>query len=189
VILAGEWRHIQRQTVAWLVPPALIGIAGGFAVLRSADETSIKLLASAVVVAFAVLLLAGFRLPRVDSRWATWVTGLTSGVLSTSTGLSGPPVVVLFTARGLTPTTFRVTLTAYFACVDLVTLGLLAGSRSIGRDDAVLAVALVPAALVGRAAGRWLATRTSPERFRRLSLSLLALTGISGLVSAAIAIA
>jgi hypothetical protein len=187
VILAGEWTHIQRRTIAWLVPPALIGLGGGYLVLKTVDETAIKLLASGVVIAFALFLLAGISLPRVHSRRATWLTGLASGVLSTSTGLSGPPVVVLFTARDLSPSAFRVTLTGYFTCIDIVGLALLVAGRSVHRGDAAAALALIPAAIVGRSAGRWIATRTAPPLFRRINLLLLLATGVSGLATALLA--
>ncbi len=188
VILAGEWEHLQRRTIAWLLPPAMLGLGAGYLVLRSVDPIAIKLLASSVVVAFALFLLSGYALPRIHSRRATWLTGLTSGVLSTSTGLSGPPVVVLLTARDLAPAAFRVTLTGYFTCIDVVGLTLLIAGRSVHRGDLAAAVVLIPAAIAGRAAGRWLATHSAPALFRRVNLMLLLLTGLSGLATALVAL-
>lgn len=187
VILRGQRGRIHLRVVAGLVPWAVAGMVVGIAVLKLADPAAIKLLASVVVVLFALVLLRGWHPRGVHSPAATALAGALSGTLSTSTGLSGPPVVMLFTARDVEPTSFRVTLTAYFAIIDAVGLGLLLASRSIDRDHLILAAALIPAAIAGRAGGRAFADRISPATFRRVTLALLLLTGATGILSALIA--
>ena len=53
-------------------------------------------------------------MPSTLSSWATTIASTASGTLATSTGLSGPPVVILFNARGLEKDRFRITIAAYF---------------------------------------------------------------------------
>src|SRR5688572_18212759 len=93
IVLLDSWRAIRWRTVAALLPWAMVSQFVGIAALSEFDAAGVKLLASAVVVGFAVLLLigrAGGHPSIADRLWATPLAGTTSGVLSTSTGLSGP---------------------------------------------------------------------------------------------------
>lgn len=186
VVLSGEWAEVRRSVLRALVPWSLAGLVAGTAVLRYADGDAIKLLASVVVVVFASVVAAGLRIPGAQHRRAPAVAGLASGLLGTSAGLPGPPIALLFTARDLPPTAFRVTITAYFMVVDVVAVGLLAASSQLHRDDLLLAVAMVPPSLAGRWVGRRLADRVSPAQFRRIVVALLLLTGATGAIGAAI---
>src|SRR5690606_38529059 len=127
----------------------------GAGVQRYVDESIIKLLASAVVAAFALFMAAGFRLPGTEHRASAAVAGLSSGVLGTAAGLPGPPIALLFTARNLPPAAFRVTITGYFVTIDVVAVALLILSGQAHLDDVWLALSLAPATLVGR----WIGSR------------------------------
>lgn len=188
VILAGHRQRIESRVLAELIPSALVGLLVGLLILHRVDVVALKLLASAIVVAFALLLALGWKIQGIATKRAGALAGFASGTFSMATGLSGPPVVVLFTGRSIEPTVFRVTMVAYFACIDVVGLSLLAATGSIDSDDLLLAAALIPAAIAGRWGGRWLAERTSPERFRQVTLWLLAATGASGIATAILAL-
>ncbi len=188
VVLFGEWHEIRKPTLRALIPWALIGLVAGTAILRYVDGLYIKLLASIVVVAFSLYAASGMRFPGVDRPAATTIAGLTSGLLGTSAGLPGPPIALLFTARDMPPTAFRVTITAYFMVVDVVAVFLLAISGQLHRPALVLSLTMIPASLVGRWFGRQLADRISPPLFRRLVIAMLLLTGASGAIGAAISI-
>lgn len=188
VVLAGEWHEVRLPVLRSLLPWSLGGLVAGTAVLRFVDGTALKLATSVLVVVFAAVVAAGLRIPGVHHPRAPAVAGLASGVLGTSAGLPGPPIALLFTARGLPPTTFRVTITAYFMVVDVVAVALLAASRQLHRSDVLLALAMIPASLVGRWVGRRMADRVSPATFRRIVVVLLLLTGASGAIGAAISL-
>jgi uncharacterized membrane protein YfcA len=188
VVLYGEWHEVRRSTLRALVPWALIGLVAGTAILRYVDGIYIKLLVSVVVIAFAIFAAAGFRLRSAHHSSANVVAGLASGVLGTSAGLPGPPIALLFTARDLPPTAFRVTITSYFMIVDVVAVALLVVSDQLHRGDLWLALSMAPPALVGRWIGRKLADRVSPSAFRRVVIGLLLLTGASGAIGALVSL-
>src|SRR3712207_8180612 len=79
----------------------------GVEVLRVVNPLYIRLAVGVVVVFSALLLLRDIRLPGAETRWGTVVAGSTSGALSTSTGLAGPPIVLLLASRGLPKRVFR----------------------------------------------------------------------------------
>jgi hypothetical protein len=183
VNLLDTWRCISWRRLARLMPFAVAGLFGGIAILEAVDEEAIKLAVGVMVISFALLLLSG-RIRHVRERpWMAPVTGLASGVSSTSTGMSGPPLVLFFTVIGLEVKVFRATSIMYFLALDAVGLTVLVRQGIVSRDDLVLSLLLAPAALAGRRAGAWLVPHVSPERFRRLALGLLLLTGTVAIAS------
>ena len=184
VILGQDHRHVERGVVARIIPWATIGLVGGVAVLTRVDATVIRLLAGAVVIVFAVLATGSRPIPGIGSRYAPAVAGAASGLLGTSIGMSGPPVVLLLTSRTMSPLVFRATITGYFVVLDVVAITLLIRAGAFGWEEARIAAALLPFALVGRSMGRLLGTRVERERFRRLTLGLLIITGVSAVATA-----
>ncbi len=114
------------------------------------------------------------------------LTGLVSGISSTSTGMSGPPLVLFFTVIALPVQVFRATSVCYFLLIDLVGLPALLIQGVISRSDIVLSLLLAPAALIGRQAGSWLVPYITPASFRRFVLFLLLGTGTIAIVTAVV---
>jgi hypothetical protein len=112
------------------------------------------------------------------------VAGSASGALSTSTGLAGPPIVLLLASRGLPKTEFRSTSALYFLAMSVVGLVVLAGRGLIEGGEIRLALVLVPAAIVGKIVGTAFLKKVSEGGFRALSLGLVILTGTLGVATA-----
>lgn len=188
VILLDARRDIAWRTVLALLPSALCGLAAGIAILRLAEASTIRLVASSVVFAAVLLSLRDGHRPaqpaqRVHRWWATVLAGLTSGALSTSTGLSGPPVVFLLTMRGFGIHAFRGTLAAYFVVLDLIGLPAILTQHLVSRSMLPVLVVLVPTAFLGRLTGIRVAHRVSVPVFRRVTLALLGLSSATGMIS------
>jgi uncharacterized protein len=184
-VVLDSWREAHRRLALALLLPACVGVVAGTEVLRSVDPTYIRLAVGAVVVFSALLLVRDVRLPGADTRWGPLVAGSASGVLSTSTGLAGPPVVLLLASRNLPKHQFRGTSAFYFLFMSIVTLVILAARGLVHAADLPLAAALVPSAIVGKAIGTTFLKRISESTFRTLSLGLVILTGALGVATAA----
>jgi uncharacterized membrane protein YfcA len=189
VVLLDTWREVHARTVLALVPWALVGVFAGAAMLRLLDAAYIKLLASAVVIAFTLVMIRGSILPGAHSPVATALAGTASGALNASTGIAGPPVVLLFTARDFGIQSFRGSTVAYFVFVDVAGLTVLLSQGIVGADELSTAAALLPAALLGTCAGRSLVRRVSVAAFRRITFGLVLLTGAVGAVNALVDLA
>jgi uncharacterized membrane protein YfcA len=118
---------------------------------------------------------AGFA-PRASGRLAEVLTGGLAGVLSTSTGMNGPPIVLWLQQRGLAPESFRGALAGFFLVSGTVSLAAFLATGVVTRPALLLSAVTLPAVLVGHRIGARLASRIPAERFRRLVLALLALT-------------
>jgi uncharacterized protein len=184
-VVWDSWREADRRVVLALLPPAFVGIVAGAEVLRIVDPIYIRLAVGIVVVFSALLLLRDIRLPGAETRWGTVVAGSTSGALSTSTGLAGPPIVLLLASRGLPKRVFRGSSAMYFFVMSVVGLIVLFYRGLFDGGDVPLMLALVPAAFVGKAIGTAMLGRISESTFRMVTLGIVILTGTLGVATAA----
>ena len=187
-VALGARRDIDPGTIFRLLPFSLVGLIAGVEILELAEPEYIRLAVGPLVVVSAVLLFRGVRIPGAESRWADGVAGSTSGLLGTSTGIGGPPVVLLLASRKIRKHVFRATVAAYFVFTGVVGLALLFLRGVAGVQDLVLAALLVPAVFVGKLAGTYLLERSSEEAFRAATLGIVALTGLLGATTAGLAL-
>lgn len=88
--------HVDGSIVVTITAAAIVGMPIGLLILQRADDQTLTAVIASVVIVFAVLLWLGLRLPR--SRVTDAVAGFVAGTLSTSTGTSGPPIVIALSA-------------------------------------------------------------------------------------------
>lgn len=188
LVVASAWRETDLRLVGLLLPGALLGLLFGAHVLRIADPVALKLIAGFLVASYALLMWRGYRPSRLDGPGAASVAGLASGALGAATGLTGPPIVILFTARQLARDAFRGTISAYFIVTDLIGLAIIFAGGTAGAPEGKLTLLLTLPAALGVLAGNAVARRLSPAAFRALTLLLLLATGVAGMTTAIIAL-
>ena len=184
-VVLDSWRDAYGRLALALLLPALAGIVVGAEILRTVDPVYIRLAIGVIVVFSALLLLRDVRLPGAGSRWGPVVAGSASGALSTSTGLAGPPIVLLLAARKLPKHAFRGTSALYFLAMSLVGIVVLSLRGLVEGGDLQLAAVLIPAAIVGKAIGTAALKMISEVAFRKISLGIVILTGSLGVATAA----
>ncbi|PLS84081.1 MAG: hypothetical protein CYG60_19700 [Actinobacteria bacterium] len=184
-VVWDSWYDADRRIVLSLLPPAAVGVFFGAELLYYADPLYIRLGVGIVVVFSALLLLREVRIPGAEGWIGTVVAGSTSGLLSTSTGLAGPPIVLLFAARHLPKHAFRGSSALYFLVMSLVGLVALTNRGLLDAAEVPLALALVPAAFLGKVLGTALLKRVSDKTFRAITLGVVILTGTLGAATAA----
>ncbi len=183
-VVWDSWGEAERRLVLVLLPPAFVGVFVGAEALAVVDPLYIRFGVGVLVVFSALLLLREIKLPKAETRLGAVAAGLTSGTLSTSTGLAGPPIVLLFASRGLPKHAFRASSALYFLPISLVGLAALLYQGLLGAGHVPLALALVPAAFLGKALGTALLSRISEKAFRTTTLGVVILTGALGAATA-----
>ncbi len=184
-VVWDSWHDADRRLVVSLLAPAAVGVFAGAEVLYYADPLHIRLGVGVVVVVSALLLLREVRIPGAGGWIGTMVAGSTSGLLSTSTGLAGPPVVLLFAARRIPKHAFRGSSALYFLVMSFVGLAALSNRGLLDAAHIPLALALVPAAFLGKVLGTALLKKVSDSTFRVVTLGVVILTGALGAATAA----
>jgi uncharacterized protein len=184
-VVWDSWHEARRRLSLALLIPALFGIVAGAWVLGVINPDYVRLGVGVIVIFSALLLVRDVRLPGADTRWGTLVAGSASGMLSTSTGLAGPPVVLLLASRDLPKHEFRGTSALYFLPMSVAGLAVLALRGLVEASEIPLGLLLIPAAIAGKAVGTALLGHVSERAFRAVTLGLVFLTGTLGATTAA----
>lgn len=178
-------RFVERRIWAMLSLGAAAGMPLGLLVLVVADPVALQVLIAVMVLASTGLIVRGLRLR--DAGWAGYgLTGVISGVLNTSTSMSGPPVVLYLQGRGIAPNPFRATLTAFFLGSGVLALGLYAAGGKLGASEGAGIAAGVPGLALGWVAGNITYNRLDPLRFRRVVVAVLVLSALISLAGVAV---
>lgn len=183
VIGYGERAHVDRPTALRFVIAGLIGMPLGLVALSRLDERYSTILIAGGVLLCTGLLWSGVALP--TGPWLQWGTGVLSGALVTSTGMNGPPAVLMMQAISPAPRRFRATLQVIFFGQDAAAV---AAFAVLGYLDSAVAAAVVAGAL-GVPAGCWLGNRLfallPTAQFRFVVLGTTTTTAVVSLATAA----
>ena len=171
---------VQRRTASVLAVGSFVGMPAGVAVLLLANPSVLKAGTALAVLAATALLATGARLPAGGAR-SDLAAGMVSGVLNTSTGISGPPVALYLQGRLLPASEFRGTIAAFFFVTSIGALVLLALLAGIETKVVTVSLLSLPFLFAGSTAGNVLFARTSEAHFRRVVLAVLALSGLTAL--------
>jgi uncharacterized protein len=185
-----NWREFgpkaDKKQVRWITAWAIPGMPIGIYLLTVLPERTLKVGVSICVIGAAILLTARIRIPAHRVRVVDGFVGFVSGVLNTSTGTNGPPLVFTFSGQNLEPDRTRGSLAYVFGMSNVVGVALFAAKGLITADTGLLALSGMPAILIGRKLAKPIAERLSPQNFRRIAIATLVVTGIVGIAKALI---
>jgi uncharacterized membrane protein YfcA len=172
------WRErsaLDRHGAGWITAGRFAGTFGGVWILSvlALGELSVVTGAATVLAALATLLAPRF----TPGRKAFVAAGAITGVMETATGIGGPPLALVYQHH--TGPTLRATLAFCFLVGQLISLALLAGVGRVNASQLRVALALVPAVVVGAALSRLAHRRLDGRLLRGI---VLAFATISGLV-------
>ncbi len=181
--------RIPLPRVSMLFLGFLAGMPLGTFLLQRLDADSLRVAIAAVVIAAAALMYVapaagGSR----DGFFLRVAVGAVSGAVGASTSMGGPPVVLYLLGRETDVDTFRATTLALFLPTSLLAFAAAALVGVVTTDVLVIAALSVPSVALGLTLGRAARRRLHPDRFRAVVVTVLVVTSIAVLVSAAGAI-
>jgi len=181
----GRPEHVDWRALVPMLLAALPGLAVGAVLLTQLSKEALQVAVGVAVIGAAAW--QAHRRTRRDSvrmaRGAGVAAGFTSGVLTTSISVSGPPVVLWLEARGASPEEFRASLAATFLALNLTGGALLLGAEGTGSIDAGAVALLLGVVFAGYALGALAFRRLDRERFYTLVLALVACTGVASVAA------
>ena len=186
LMLAGEGRRprVRWHDVLPMLAAAVPATVAGVLVLRAVEKPALQV-AVGVTVVVAVAVQARPRLARRELvPAAAYPVGAVAGVLTTSTTVNGPPLLLWLQARGAEPGEIRDSLAASFLVLSVAgTAALVAIDGADGAFHAGALALLLPATALGHALGRAVHARLDPGRFRQLTLALALAAGLASLAA------
>lgn len=173
---------ISYRPVLILFFASLFGLPVGVWILTAIPLDLMQVFVGCLVVLFTVLLQWGkLRLPQ--NTVLTAIAGFFSGLLNTSTSMSGPPVLILLAGQGMPKDRFRRTLASFFfvsglmAALTLVITGVMTPQRvSYG-------VVAIPFVFLAGYVGDRVSARLPERPFRVLALAVLFAAGVYSVVT------
>jgi uncharacterized membrane protein YfcA len=176
-------RHgVDRRTVLVVSVAAIVAMPLGLLILTEVDARVLTAVIGVTVLALTAALFKGLTFPDRDATDV--LAGFASGVLATSTGTNGPPLVITFQGKDLEPNVFRATLAAAFLAQSVATLVAFTATGKVTGDVVRAALAGYPGIVVGILAGERLAARIDRRRFRVVVLAMLVASALTSIVRA-----
>jgi uncharacterized membrane protein YfcA len=176
------WRDVDWGRLAYLVASATLALPAGAIALETVDTETMQRGIGAMMVCLAVLLQINPGRPFQRERPARVGAGLISGVLASSTSVSGPPVVLLGLKQRWPSAQFRATLLTYFLGVSLLCLPFHWSVGLVNRSSIGLAATGLPGLIVGFVAGTWLRGRVEGRAFRWVAIGMVLGGGLAAIL-------
>jgi uncharacterized membrane protein YfcA len=140
-----EHHALDRFALKWMLVPAIPGTLIGLWIIHLASADHLAILVGAVTIVGVLTTIVSPPIP--INRTTAFGAGLIGNITGTAASVGGPPVALLFQHhRG---PTVRSTLGAYFAVSATLSVVGYAVTGEITVDRLLLALALLPAMLLG----------------------------------------
>ncbi|WP_257347619.1 sulfite exporter TauE/SafE family protein [Pseudalkalibacillus decolorationis] len=152
------------------------GLPVGISLFLLLDMTLLKLSISVIILVLTVLLMLKFRVKKTNNRDFT-IGGL-SGMLTTSIGMPGPPILLYFSGTDTKKETLRATTLGFYLFIyamSLIVQVIFAGTNKIVWTSSGLAL---PILLIGMFVGQKLFKRINQKTFRIFTYIILLFTGV-----------
>ena len=177
-----------RAQVRWRVIGPIIGaglltIPLGTWFLVSTDPVTMRRAIAATVIAFSLVLLAGWRYHGEPRVAASVGVGALCGALVGATGMGGPPAIVYLLAGPDRIEVARANLTWFVGAISTGGLAVLLAAGALAQGPLVLALLLAPGYYAGMVAGTRLFARFDDRGFRRFTLVFLAAVSLAILLA------
>lgn len=173
--------HAPWRTVRFLLLGSVCAMPLGLALLLGVSGDVLRIVVGGVSIVMALAIGAGFTI-RAAGRAGTFGVGVASGLLCTSIGINGPPVVLYLQALRHPPEVFRAAISTFFMLNGLVSLSVFVWAGVVGFDSLRNFALAFPALLVGHWGGHRILPLFSPETFRRFVLALLVVSASTSLI-------
>lgn len=173
-------QKIKKDTDSGLVKRFIIGSAVGLpigiVVFLLADIDKLKIGVSLLILSFTVLLILKFRIRQTRIR--DLAAGGFSGILTTSIGMPGPPVLLYFSGIDTGKERLRATTLAFY--LFIYSASLLIQILFVGTSKAIWlsSAAALPLVLVGLFIGNRLFIKINQRIFQAFLYALLIFTGV-----------
>lgn len=182
VVLNGLLIRKIKQAVNWrlislLFVTSLIGLPFGLWTLQHISLDLLKILVGSLSIIFALCFyLRNIRLPK--NNWLTAFVGFTSGFLTTSTTMSGPPVVLLLTGQNLTKDQIRKNLVVFFFLMSVCSVILFLINKIVTVPRISFGLISLPFVMLAGLMGNKIVNRIPQKIFRRLILGFIFFSGV-----------
>ena len=168
----------------WLLGAGFAFSIVGSLLLVEVNERAIQWLLGLLILTVVAVLVSGRNLPTFNHRPGHVGVGATSGILNGLMTLGGPPIILFLANARVDKTTFRATLALFFLVIAVANVLTFSTQAVYQAHHLKLLSAMVPCAVLGAMFGHYLQQFVVEQQFKRLTLGLMLLSGVSVLFQA-----
>ncbi|HET8886682.1 MAG TPA: sulfite exporter TauE/SafE family protein [Salinimicrobium sp.] len=170
------YKDIDFHILKRLVVGSLIGVIPGLLIFIYTDVRPLKIIISLLILVLTILLIAKIKIKRSNGK--DFLTGTFSGLLTTSIGIPGPPILIYFSGVQVDKATLRSTTLAFYILIYSLSLLLQFFLNGISEVVLISTLSAIPFVFFGLIAGQFLFSRLNQERFQKIIYVLLFTTGV-----------
>ncbi|MCT8160056.1 sulfite exporter TauE/SafE family protein [Pseudoruegeria sp. SHC-113] len=159
----------------------LVGLPAGVAVLALLSPEVFRYAVSLLALLMLGLLISGVRYTRALSTLALTATGGLGGFLAGTSGLPGPPVILMYMAGPYPAAAVRANTLLFLLMADVLMIGVLWLSGVLVPAAVLTGLALVLPYLLANVAGAAIFRPEAERLYRRVAYLLIAGAAIAGL--------
>lgn len=176
VMLPRLAREADRTLLRRMALGTLAGAPLGLGIFLYGDVALLKGIVAVLALVLALLLALQFRFARTDGR--DYGIGAASGLLTTSIGVPGPPLMLYFSGGQFKKEAARATTLAFFLFAYAASLTFQVAGSGFAAGVGPAALICLPLTLLGVAAGQLIFGFINQRLFVKLIWALLVATGL-----------
>ena len=186
ILLLPLYKNVQRNNMVYLVLAGIIGTPLGAFLLLHLDESILKITIGIVIIIFAWTIYTGHAIHIKNEKFGNITAGLLSGILSGSTTMSGPPIILLYSNNKVEKQIFRANLALYFLILNIVTVPSLYFNGLLTPRIVHYGLLYFPSLVaggIGILIGSKIGNKINNEVFTKLTLILVLIMGVLSIFS------
>ena len=172
-LLPGAFRHVQWRSMRWMLASSVATMPLGILLLSTLPERQMRVVVAASILLATIAVACGVKLAREPGPMSALTAGSVSGLVNGSTGMGGPPAILLYFSSRSSTELGRATLIAYFLGTDAIGFAMMAAYGLVDTPVMTHTLVFAPLALGGIALGQQIFKRTGGTGFRKVVLGVL----------------
>ncbi|MBT2259819.1 sulfite exporter TauE/SafE family protein [Priestia megaterium] len=174
-------KEIDKSLLVRLIKGSVMGLIFGILIYIFLDIQLLKMTVGALILFLTILLILKLTINRTQNK--DFITGGISGLLTTSIGVPGPPLLLYFSGAGIDKTTLRSTTLAYYLFVYFVSLVMQISFGGTSKETWIFSLIAIPPLFTGIILGQLFFKWISQKVFRIITYIILMFTGVYLLVT------
>lgn len=175
-LIAKVKQDVHIGILKRFVVGSVVGLPIGMLLFLVLDIPKLKLGISLVILSITVLLVMNFRIKQTERR--DFIVGGMSGVLTTSIGMPGPPILLYFAGTNTQKAMLRSTTLAFYLVIYSLSIIIQVGFAGTTTMTWIASGLALPLVFIGLYVGQLLFKRVSERHFQIGLYVILVFTGL-----------
>ncbi len=169
-------KEVDKALLIRLIKGSIGGLVFGIFIYLFINIQLLKIAVGTLILILTILLI--FKLTLDRTRNKDFITGGISGLLTTSIGVPGPPLLLYFSGAGIDKSTLRSTTLAYYLFVYFASLVMQISFGGTTKEAWLSSLVAIPPLFAGIFLGQLLFKWISQKTFRIITYVILIFTGV-----------